>query len=175
VLRDAAVAGASTASTRYLLRSRDPGDEIDAAIDAGQVAFRVDRSALEQRGALILRDARGSVLFALTRRLTEGPASVEIRRPGGQLAARIRQSVRDESRASFEIEVPGSSTLHARGDIANHEYRIERDRSPVAEVSKRWSMLGGGRGYAAQVLPGQDDGLALAVVLGIDLVQRSDR
>ncbi|HET6314874.1 MAG TPA: hypothetical protein VFG86_00345, partial [Chloroflexota bacterium] len=115
------------------------------------------------------------VLFALTTRLTEESASVEIRRPGGQLAARIKQSVKDESRASFEIEVPGSSTLRARGDTANHEYRIERDRSPVAEVSKRWSMLSGGSDYAAQVFPGRNDGLALAVVLGIDLVQRLDR
>ncbi len=175
MLRDAAVAGASTASTRYLLRNHQPGDDIEVDNDAGQVAFRVAGSVFEQTNTLILRDARGMVLFAITTRLTDAPASVEVRQPGGQLAARLNRSVTDEGRASFGIEVPGKSTLRAHGDIAGHEYRIERDRSPVAEVSKRWSMLSGGSGYAAQVLPGQNDGLVLAVVLGIDLVQLADR
>jgi uncharacterized protein YxjI len=164
VLRDAALAGASTGSTRYLLGRRSTSAAEDMAVftDTGHPLFRIARGQAEANEAVVLRDARGSVLFTAA----AGAAEVDIRRPGGQLAAHLEPVVSEANPGALEIEIVGGPRLRTRGDLRDHEYRIERGRSPVAVVSKRWSTPGDG--YVAQVLPGQDHGLLLAVVLGID-------
>jgi uncharacterized protein YxjI len=164
------MAGASTASARYLLEERSASEGAEATVcnDVGQLVFRLDRD-LESKH-LVLRDARGMVLFSIACPLAATPADAEIRRAGGQLAARVKPRASEGQPTAFDIDVVGGSNLRALGDIHAHEYRIERGQSAVAEVSKRRS--GRDNGYVAQVLPGQNDGLLLAVVLGIDALAR---
>ena len=41
-------------------------------------------------------------------------------------------------RDRFSIDVQGGDDMEAKGNIVDHEYKIERGRQKVAEVSKRW-------------------------------------
>jgi uncharacterized protein YxjI len=168
VLRDAAVAGATAASTRYLMRQRlvALGDDFDIKNAAGQVVFRVDGKALRVREALVLRDAHGTELFGIQAHVLNIRDALAIQYPDGQVVARVHQALIEPLRARFDIEVPHGADLRAEGNVAEHEYHIERDGGLVAEVSKRWFSLGDS--YGVEVLPGHDDGLVLAIVLCID-------
>ena len=56
--------------------------------------------------------------------------------------------------------------MEAKGNIVDHEYKIERDGDKVAEVSKRWFRVRDT--YGIEVAPGQDDALILAITVCID-------
>jgi uncharacterized protein YxjI len=175
VLRDAAVAGATEASTRYLMRQRlvALGDDFDIKNGAGQVVFRVDGKALRVRETLVLRDAHGTELFGIEARVLTIGDTLAIQHPHGQVVARVHQALIEPLRARFEIEVAHGEDMHAQGNVLDHEYRIERDSGLVAEVSKRWFTLGDS--YGVEVLPGHDDGLVLAIVLCIDALHHAGR
>jgi uncharacterized protein YxjI len=56
--------------------------------------------------------------------------------------------------------------MEAKGNIVDHEYKIERGGHDVAEVSKRWFRVRDT--YGIEVAEGQDDPLLLAVAVCID-------
>ena len=56
--------------------------------------------------------------------------------------------------------------MEAKGNIVDHEYKIERGGQQVAEVSKRWFRVRDT--YGIDIAPGQDDPLLLAVTVCID-------
>jgi uncharacterized protein YxjI len=60
--------------------------------------------------------------------------------------------------------------MEAKGNIVDHEYRIEREGDRVAEVSKRWFRVRDT--YGIDVASGQDDALLLAVTVCIDQMAR---
>ena len=53
--------------------------------------------------------------------------------------------------------------MEAKGNIVDHEYKIERGGDSVAEVSKRWFRVRDT--YGIEIAPGQDDALILAVTV----------
>ncbi len=73
-------------------------------------------------------------------------------------------------RDRFAIDVDGSEDLEAKGNIVDHEYKIERDGDHVAEVSKRWFRVR--ETYGIEIADGQDDALVLAIVVCIDQMSR---
>jgi uncharacterized protein YxjI len=73
-------------------------------------------------------------------------------------------------RDRYSIEVDGGADLSAKGNVVDHEYKIERDGETVAEVSKRWFRVRDT--YGIEVAPGQDDALILAVTICIDRMGR---
>ena len=70
----------------------------------------------------------------------------------------------------YLIEVEGGGDLSAKGNVVDHEYKIERDGETVAEVSKRWFRVRDT--YGIEVAPGQDDALILAITVCIDRMGR---
>ena len=56
--------------------------------------------------------------------------------------------------------------MEAKGNIVDHEYRIERGSERVAEVSKQWVAMRDT--YGIEVAAGQDDALILAITVCID-------
>jgi uncharacterized protein YxjI len=56
--------------------------------------------------------------------------------------------------------------MEAKGNIVDHEYKIERGGNAVAEVSKRWFRVRDT--YGIEVAPGQDDALMIALTVCID-------
>jgi uncharacterized protein YxjI len=75
-------------------------------------------------------------------------------------------------RERFSIEVEGAEDLEAKGNIVDHEYKIERDGKRVAEVSKRWFRVRDT--YGIEMAPGEeDDALILAATVCIDQMTRA--
>ena len=60
--------------------------------------------------------------------------------------------------------------MEAKGNIVDHEYKIERGGERVAEVSKRWFRIRDT--YGIEIAPGQEEALLLAVTVCIDQMAR---
>jgi uncharacterized protein YxjI len=56
--------------------------------------------------------------------------------------------------------------MEAKGNIVDHEYKIERGGEVIAEVSRRWFRVRDT--YGVEIDPGQDAALILATVVCID-------
>ena len=95
---------------------------------------------------------------------------MEIER-GGQTAATIKKALITPLRERFSITVEGGGDMEAKGNVVDHEYKIERGGDKVAEVSKRWFRIRDT--YGIEIAPGQDDALILAVTVCIDQMSRA--
>ena len=69
-------------------------------------------------------------------------------------------------RDHFLIEVEDGEEMQAKGNIVDHEYKIERGGDKVAEVSKKWFRVRDA--YGIEIAPGQNDALILAATVCID-------
>ena len=67
-------------------------------------------------------------------------------------------------------KVEGGEDMEAKGNIVDHEYKIERGGDKVAEVSKRWFRIRDT--YGIEIAPGQEEALILAVTVCIDQMTR---
>jgi uncharacterized protein YxjI len=57
-----------------------------------------------------------------------------------------------------------------KGNIVDHEYKIERKGQKIAEVSKRWFRVRDT--YGIEIAPGEDDALILTAAVCIDEMAR---
>ena len=80
--------------------------------------------------------------------------------------ATVKKALITPFRERFSIAVEGGEDMEAKGNIVDHEYKIERGGEKVAEVSKRWFRVRDT--YGIEVAPGQDDALMIAVTVCID-------
>jgi uncharacterized protein YxjI len=69
-------------------------------------------------------------------------------------------------RDRFSIDVEDGDDMEAKGNIVDHEYKIERNGDEIAEVSRRWFRVRDT--YGVEIDPGQDAALILATVVCID-------
>jgi hypothetical protein len=69
-------------------------------------------------------------------------------------------------RDRFAIYVDGGPDLKAHGNIADHEYEIERDGDPIARISKRWFRARGSHGV--EIDAGEDEALLLAAAVVLE-------
>jgi uncharacterized protein YxjI len=72
------------------------------------------------------------------------------------------------ARDRWQIDVPGGKDLSATGNIMQHEYRIERGRDKIAEVSKKWFRARDM--YGVEVVDQQDAAVALLIAIVIDMM-----
>jgi uncharacterized protein YxjI len=56
----------------------------------------------------------------------------------GKTVATVKKALITPLRERFSMEVEGSEDMEAKGNIVDHEYKIERGGDKVADVSKRW-------------------------------------
>ena len=142
------------------------GDDFWIETGDGERAFKVDGKALRLRKTFVLESSSG-----------RGP----VRDPGAQ-AERARQDGRSSAtgrrfatvkkalvsplRDRYSIETARGEDLEAKGNVVDHEFKIERGGEQVAEVSKRWFRVRDT--YGIEIAPGQDDALILAVTVCID-------
>ncbi|HYI60119.1 MAG TPA: LURP-one-related family protein [Microlunatus sp.] len=166
-----AVAGGS----RYQMRQRmfSIGDDFAIENEQGQTAFRVDGKALRVRSTLIFNDARGDELYKIQERMVRVRDSMTIERPDGSAAAKVHNALLTPLRDRWSIDVPGGADLSTKGNIVNHEYRIEQGGDAVATVSKRWFRIRDS--YGVEIAPGQDEALMLAITVVIDMMAHEGR
>jgi uncharacterized protein YxjI len=145
------------------------GDDFWIEGDSGERAFKVDGKAMRVRDTFVLEDASGAELFSIQEKKLHIRDTMEVER-GGHTVATVKKALITPLRDRYSIEVEGAADMEAKGNIVDHEYKIERDGDRVAEVSKRWFRVRDT--YGIEVAPDQDDALILAVTVCIDQMSR---
>ena len=153
--------------TKYQMREKlfAIGDDYWIENDEGERAFKVDGKAMRVRKTLVLEDPSGAELFKVQEKKLHIRDTMDVER-GGETVARIKKALITPLRDRFSVEVEGGEDMEAKGNIVDHEYKIERDGDKVAEVSKRWFRVRDT--YGIEIAPDQEDALILAVTVCID-------
>jgi uncharacterized protein YxjI len=141
------------------------GDDFWIENDRGERAFKVNGKALRVRDTLELQSPRGDELYSIQEKKLRVKDTMEIERDGRQVAT-VKKALLTPLRDRFSIDVDGGDDLEAKGNIVDHEYKIERGGDGVAEVSRRWFRVRDT--YGIEIKPGQDDALLLATAVCID-------
>jgi uncharacterized protein YxjI len=153
--------------TRYQMREKlfAIGDDFWIENGDGERAFKVNGKALRIRDTLVLEGPGGEELFTIQEKKLSVRDKMEIE-SGGRTVATVKKALVSPLRDRFAISVEGGEDMEAKGNVLDHEYKIERGGDKVAEVSKRWFRIRDT--YGIEIDEGQDDPLILAVVVCID-------
>ena len=153
--------------TRYQMREKlfAIGDDFWVENEGGQRAFKVNGKALRVRDTLVLESPRGEELYSIQEKMVRVRDTMHIER-GGQQVATVKKALITPLRERFSIDVDGGGDMEAKGNILDHEYKIERGGDEIAEISRRWFRVRDT--YGVEIKPGEDDALVLAVVVCID-------
>jgi len=157
--------------TKYRMREKlfAIGDDFWVENEEGEHAFKVDGKALRIRKTLVLEDPSGAELYKIQEKKLHIRDTMDVER-GGDTVARVKKALITPLRERFSIEVEDGEDMEAKGNIVDHEYKIERAGDRVAEVSKRWFRVRDT--YGIEIGPGQDDALILAVAVCVDQMTR---
>ena len=153
--------------TRYRMREKlfSIGDDFWIDTEDDRHAFKVNAKVLRVRNTYILENASGDELFKIQERKLRVRDTMEIEQDGKTVAT-VKKALVSPLRDRFAIELGGGGELSAKGNIVDHEYKIERDGRKVAEISRRWFRIRDT--YGIEVAPGEDDALILAAAICID-------
>ena len=153
--------------TRYRMQEKlfAIGDDFWIENEGGERAFKVNGKVLRIRDTLALESPNGQELYSIQQKMLHVRDTMEIER-GGRKVATVKKALVSPLRDRFSIDVEDGEDMEAKGNIVNHEYKIERDGDEIAEVSRRWFRVRDT--YGVEITPGQDDALILATVVCID-------
>ncbi len=159
--------GGDDNGTKYQLREKmfSIGDDYWIETDGGRRVFKVNGKALRIRKTFVLETADGAELFTIREKKLSIRDKMEIERDGRTIAT-VRKALVSPLRDRFSIDVEGGEDMEAKGNIVDHEYKIERGGEKIAEASKRWFRVRDT--YGIEIDEGQDDALILAVTVCID-------
>jgi uncharacterized protein YxjI len=159
------------AGTRYRMREKIFAIGDDFWIDTAEErhAFKVNGKALRIRSTFILESPSGDELFKLQEKKLRVRDTMQLEHDGKTVAT-IKKALVSPLRDRFHIELADGRELSAKGNIVDHEYKIERDGHQIAEISKRWFRVR--ETYGIEVAPGENDGLILAAAICIDEMAR---
>jgi uncharacterized protein YxjI len=157
--------------TKYRMREKlfAIGDDYWIENEEGERAFKVDGKAMRVRKTLVLEEPSGAELFKVQEKKLHIRDTMDIER-GGETVATVKKALITPLRDRFSVEVEDGEDMEAKGNIVDHEYKIERGGDKVAEVSKRWFRIRDT--YGIEIASGQDDALVLAVTVCIDQMTR---
>jgi uncharacterized protein YxjI len=160
-----------SAGSRYQMRQRmlSIGDDYWIEDGDGHRAFRVNGKALRLRQTFVLEDAQGNEVAKIQERKLSIRDKMAIERGGDSLATVHKALVGMRDR--FSIDLEGGGELRARGNFVDHEYEIDREGRPVANVSKRWFRVRDT--YGVEIQPGEDDALVLAIAVCVDALSHA--
>jgi uncharacterized protein YxjI len=153
--------------TKYRMREKmfSIGDDFWIENESGERAFKVNGKALRMRDTLVLEDPSGNELYKVQEKALRVRDTMQIERDSDTVAT-VKKALVHVVRDRFAVEVNGGEDLEAKGNIVDHEYKIERDGDHVAEVSKRWFRVRDT--YGIEIAPDEDNALILAIVVCID-------
>jgi uncharacterized protein YxjI len=145
------------------------GDDFWVETNGGERVFKVNGKALRIRDTLVLESPSGEELYTIQEKKLRVRDTMEVEQ-GGKTIATIKKALISPLRERYSIEVEGDKDLEAKGNIVDHEYKIERDGDKVAEVSKRWFRVRDT--YGIEIAEEQNDALIVAVAVCIDQMGR---
>ena len=162
-----------SSGTHYQMREKmfAIGDDFWVETDGGENAFKVNGKALRIRDTLVLESPAGEELYTIQEKKLRVRDTMEVEQ-GGKTVATIKKALVSPLRDRYSIQVEGGNDLEAKGNIVDHEYKIERDGDKVAEVSKRWFRVRDT--YGIEIADEQNDALILAVAVCIDQMGRGE-
>lgn len=149
------------------------GDDYWIEDGDGRRAYKVDGKALRVRKTLNFDDAHGGTLLRIQERMLRVRDTMEIEDANGRTVARVKQAMITPLRDRMTVEIEDGPDLKVQGNLLDHEYTIEADGHPVAEVSKRWFRVADT--YGVEIQPEQNEVLVLAVTTVIDEMTSPDR
>jgi uncharacterized protein YxjI len=149
------------------------GDDYWIEDDHGERAFKVNGKALRVRDTMIFEDPSGRELFKIQEKKLRIRDTMEIEDGGGHKVATVKKALITPLRERFEVKVEDGEDLEVKGNIVDHEYKIERDGDKVAGVSKKWFRVADT--YGVEVEQGQEPGLILAVTAVVDTMTHPAR
>jgi uncharacterized protein YxjI len=152
---------------RYRMREKlfAIGDDFWIETEDGERAFKVDGKALRLRDTLVVEGPAGQELFRIQEKKLSIRDKMEIE-AGGRTVATVKKALVSPLRDRFSIELESGGELTAKGNVVDHEYKIERDGERVAEVSKKWFRVRDT--YGIEVAPSEEPALILATAVCID-------
>ena len=149
------------------------GDDYWVEDDEGQRVYKINGKAMRVRDTLILEDPDGHELFKIQEKKLRIRDTMEIEDGSGHPVAKVKKALITPLRERFEVEVEDGEDLEVKGNIVDHEYKIERGGDKVAEVSKKWFRVADT--YGVEVAQDQDPALILAVAAVVDTMTHPDR
>jgi uncharacterized protein YxjI len=154
--------------TTFCMRQRlvSIGDDYWIEDDQGRRVYKIDGKAMRVRDTLVLEDAEGHELLKIQERALRLHDTMAIEDPEGHTVAKVKKALISPLRDRFDVEVEDGDDLEVRGNIVDHEYRISRGGSQVAEISKKWFRIADT--YGVEVASDQDPALVLAVTAAVD-------
>jgi uncharacterized protein YxjI len=157
--------------THYQMREKllSIGDDFWIENGDGERAFKVNGKALRIRSTFILESPSGEELYKIQEKKLHIRDTMKVERDGDTVAT-VKKALITPLRDRFAIELEDGGELSAKGNIVDHEYKIERDGEQVAEISKRWFRVRDT--YGINIAPGQNDALILATTVCIDEMSR---
>jgi len=152
---------------RYRMREKmfAIGEDFWIETEGGERPFKVDGKALRLRDTFILNAAAGEDLFNAQAKKLHIHDTMKIERDDERWR-RSKKALITPLRDRFSVELADGTELKAKGNIVDHEYKIERDGDAVAEVSRRWFRIRDT--YRIEIAPSQEDALILAITACID-------
>ena len=142
------------------------GDDYWIEDDEGQRVYKINGKAMRIRDTLILEDPDGHELFKIQEKKLHIRDTMEIEDDGGHTVATVKKALITPLRERFDVKVENDEDLEVKGNIVDHEYKIERGGDKVAEVSKKWFRVADT--YGVEVAQDQDPALILAVTAVVD-------
>ena len=156
------------AGARYRMREKllAIGDDFWIETDDGRRVFKVNGKALRLRTTFIIESPSGEELYTLQEKKLHIRDTMEIEDNSGATVATVKKALITPLRERFDVKVEGGEDLEVKGNIVDHEYKIERDGHKIAEVSKHWFRVRDS--YGIEVAPGENDALIIAAAVCID-------
>jgi uncharacterized protein YxjI len=149
------------------------GDDYWIEDDEGQRVYKINGKAMRIRDTLILEDPDGHELFKIQEKKLHIRDTMEIEDDGGHTVATVKKALITPLRERFDVKVENDEDLEVKGNIVDHEYKIERGGDKVAEVSKKWFRVADT--YGVEVAQDQDPALILAVTAVVDTMTHQAR
>ena len=107
------------------------GDDYWIEDEGGAHAFKVNGKAARLRDTWVLEDADGAEVARIKEKTLTVRDKITIHLPEGDATVKkALVGIRDR----FHVDVDHGEELKAHGNVAKHEYEIERDGRKVAEV-----------------------------------------
>ncbi len=172
----AAAPAAASGPTTYQLRQNmlSIGDDYWIETGHGQKIYKIDGKALRARSTLLFEDAHGKELYKIQQKMLHARETMDIEDGGrGRAVASIKNAMITPVRDRWTVNIPGGEDFSIQGNVLDHEYKIERGRQHIAEVSKKWFRVRDS--YGVEIQPGNDDALILMMVIAVDMMASSGR
>lgn len=149
------------------------GDDYWIEDDQGERVYKVNGKAMRIRDTMVLEDPQGHELLKIQAKMLHIRDTMEIEDADGHTVAKVKKALITPLRERFDVKVEDGEDLEVKGNIVDHEYKIERGGDKVAEVSKKWFRIADT--YGVEVAPDQDPVLILAVAAVVDNMTHQGR